>query len=206
MENYKLQSDNFSPADIDQAVKIHRQEIGQGFLSSLGDKALELIFSLAASSDAGVLFLARDESKTICGFLLGTINTGRFYKHFLLTKSVPAMLYLAPKMISIERIRKVMETLLYPSKKDSDRYPDAELLDIAVLKEKQGTGLAQQLFYAFVEHLRQKGIGEFKITTGETLIRAQKFYEKLGACKVASIEVHKGQKTYIYLYQVTPIK
>ena len=50
--------------------------------------------------------------------------------------------------------------------------------------------------------MRGMKIEEFKITTGESLTRAQRFYEKLGAKKDGEVEVHKGQKTYVYRYKI----
>ncbi len=189
--------------DIEQVVCIHRQEIGQGFLSSLGNKALQPIFSLAAENRSGILLIAKDETQGhLCGFLLGTIDTGMFYRDFLLKKSFNAVISFLPKLLSLSKLRKIFETLLYPSKREMRDLPRAELLDIAVLKDHRGGGLAQRLFREFSAGLYELGIEEFKITTGEGLVPAQRFYEKLGATRVATIEVHKGQKTFVYTYRI----
>lgn len=204
MERFTIQKSDFSQETISQIVAIHRKEIGQGFLSSLGDKALQLIFSLAAESESGVLLVARDTAQKdqAGGFLLGTFNTNAFYKDFLLRKSLAAVFGLIPKLLSFERLRKALETLLYPTKEKADDMPQAELFDIAVLKEYQGTGMAQMLFHCFSDTLAERGFKEFKITTGESLVRAQRFYESLGAQIVASIEIHKGQRTLVYVYRI----
>lgn len=203
MNQYVIQSGPFNERDIRQAVAVHRTEIGQGFLSSLGDSTLKLIFSSAANSQSGILLLVKSRpNDEVCGFLLGTTETGKFYKEFLFRKSLRAMLILSPKLLSVIRIRKIVETLLYPIRQVNQNHPNAELLDIAVLKEFQGSGLAQRLFYDFVDILRQRNVNAFRITTGENLIRAQRFYEKLGARKVITIEIHKGQKAYVYTYQI----
>ena len=92
--------------------------------------------------------------------------------------------------------------MFYPSKKEMQILPKAELLDIALLKKYQGRGLAQNLFREFSSSLYEVGIEEFKITIGEDLLQAQRFYEKLGATKSGTIEVHKGQKTLVYIYKM----
>jgi len=108
-----------------------------------------------------------------------------------------------PKLLSLSKIRKIVETLVYPSKNELNDLPKAELLDIAISKEYQGRGLAQILFKEFSACLNEFGIDEFKITTGESLKQAQRFYEKLGAIKIGTIEVHKGQKTFVYCYKIS---
>ena len=204
MARFTVQEAEPNQETISQIVALHRREIGQGFLSSLGDRALQLIFSLATESESGVLLAARDTTQEdqVGGFLLGTLSTTAFYKDFFLRKSLAAVFWLVPKLLSFEKLRKVLETLLYPTKDKADDMPQAELLDIAVSKEYQGTGMAQMLFHRFSDTLTERGINEFKITTGESLVRAQRFYESLGAQKVTSIEVHKGQRTLVYVYRI----
>jgi len=204
MDQYIVQKSGFDPEDIRQIVAIHCREIGQGFLSSLGDKALDLIFSLAIESESGVLLVAKDtaEQGRVCGFILGTTDTGAFYKDFLLKKSFSAVVFLAPKLLSFEKLRKAFETLFYPSRDNLLDLPDAELFDIAVNEQYKGSGLAQLLFREFVIALCCRGVESVKITTGEELTRAQRFYEKLGAEQVASTEVHRGQRTLVYIYDI----
>ena len=203
MDKYFIQEDNITSEDIRDVVELHKQEINQGFLSSLGDKALDLLFLHAAESKTGVLLIAKDKAEgETCGFLLGSLNTGKFYKDFLLKKSFSAFICLIPKLLSPAKIRKILETLFYPTKKNMQNLPDAELLDIAISKERQGTGLAQHLFAEFSNILSKLSIEEFKITTGESLVRAQRFYETLGAKRVKTIEVHRGQKTIVYIYRI----
>jgi len=204
MNKYISKKSDITSEDIEQAGHIHQQEISQGFLSSLGEKALLSIFSLAAEKRTGILLIARDAIQgNVCGFLLGTIDTGKFYKDFLFKKSFFVFINLLPKLLSLSKIRKIVETLVYPSKNELNDLPKAELLDIAISKEYQGRGLAQILFKEFSACLNEFGIDEFKITTGESLKQAQRFYEKLGAIKIGTIEVHKGQKTFVYCYKIS---
>ena len=204
MEKYVIQEENLSQDIISQIVAIHRKEIGQGFLSSLGDKALELIFSLANESNSGILLAVIDTTKRdrVGGFLLGTLSTNKFFKDFLFKKSIAAVFWLTPKLLSFAKLRKVSEALLYPAKGAGVDMPKAELLDIAILNDYYGTGTAQMLFHRFSSILVRNGIEEFKITTGENLKRAQRFYEKLGAKKKSSIEIHRGENTFVYVYKI----
>lgn len=200
---YIIQEPVNSSDFLKNVIRIHRIEISQGFLSSLGDNALALLFSHTSESRFGRLLIAKDAaSGQVVGFLLGTVDTGVFYKDFLCKKGLKAIFVLAPKLLSFEKVRKVFETLFYPTKGALKVFPKPELLDIAVLKEYKGTGVAQLLFKEFSKKLRDIGIEEFKITTGESLVGAQRFYEKLGAEKAGEVEVHKREKTLIYIYRI----
>jgi len=190
--------------ELRQAAQIQIQELPQGFLSSLGEKPLELIFAHVARSPLGIMVLAVEENTgKVVGYVFGSLDTGKLYKEFLLKRTFQAIRYFAPKLLSWQRIKKALETLLYPVKKQSQQDKSgAELLDLAVITSYHGTGVAQQLFKNFVEECRLRGVKAFEIPTTEGLERAHRFYEKMGARRVGSVEVHNGKKTYIYQYNI----
>lgn len=203
MKEYIIRTKDIDRNSIQAAACIHRSEIDQGFISSLGYKMIELIFKHAVESKSGILFVAKEKkSGSVCGFLLGTLNTRSFYKEFILKKSIIAIINIIPNIFSLKKIYMILEILLYPSRNEIKDMPDAELLDIAVSREYQGKGLAQILFRKFAEHLKEKNVKEMKITTGESLFRAHRFYEKLGAKRVGEINIHKGGKTIVYKYYI----
>lgn len=204
VDQFLIKTQNFSVEEINAIVNIHRDQISQGFLTSLGDKALELIFSLAIVSESGVLLIGVDPNNNhnICGFLLGAINTNRFFKDFILRKSIQAVFFLAPKLLSINNLRKAFEAILYPTKNEIQDLPNAELFDLAVKDEYKGTGLAQNLFTKFIMELKKANVKAVKITSGSSLKRAHAFYEKMGAKKISTIEIHKGEDTLIYVYEI----
>ena len=173
-----------------------------GFLTSLNINILRLIHIHAANSKTGILLIAKDEQDNCCGFITGAIDTSMFYKTFIRAKGIQAFIYLYFSLFSIKNVIKIFETLLYPKKKELLNLPKAELLDFAIKKSFRGTGLAQKIYNAFVCKLDENNITDFKITTGEKLIPAQKFYEKMGAKKTTEIVLHKGQKTYVYIYKI----
>lgn len=190
-------------AEQQQLSKIHRNQLKDGFLSSLGENSLNLLFSFAASSDSGLLIVAKSKtSNVIIGFLLATTNTTSFYKEFLRKNLFKALWIVLPKLFSISRIVKLMETLMYPLKHELVEYPIAELLDIAISREYQGHGIATDLFHLMVNNFRLLSINKFKITTGEILKGAQHFYTKLGAVQIDTIQVHKGENTIVYEYNI----
>ncbi|MEW5956400.1 MAG: GNAT family N-acetyltransferase [Chloroflexota bacterium] len=198
-----FKQDRFTPADISQVVALHRREIGQGFLSSLGDKTLALIFSVAADSQCGVLVTAQDRSTgRVYGFVCGATRTGAFYQEFLRRHFLSGLIALAARLFSPSTAGKAMETLLYPTKRTRVDLPAAELLIIAVDDDYKGDGLAQALFYELVKAFNDKGITTFKVVAGANLCRAQRFYQKLGPVQSAPIEVHRGQPSIVYIYTI----
>ena len=200
---YKISE--FTYDEIHQSVRIQIQELAQGFLSSLGEKPLELIFAHVASSRWGILIVAvESEQSQVVGYVFGATDTGQLYKEFLLKRTPAAVIYFLPKLLSWQRIKKAFETLLYPTRKRPEQMqlPKPELLDLAVTQAYQGTGVAQELFRQFVNQCRSRGVTAFQIPTTEGLDRAHRFYEKMGSRKVSTIEVHQGQQTYIYLYEI----
>lgn len=203
MVEYK--ASRITPAEIRQAVRVQLQELSQGFLSSLGEKPLELIFTHVSSSRWGVLVLAVElESCQVVGYVFGTTDTGQLYKEFLSKRTLSAIIYFVPKLLSWRKIKKAFETLMYPAKNPPEKIelPRPELLDLAVIQSYQGTGVAQELFRQLVGQFHNRGVTAFQIPTTEGLERAHRFYEKMGAHKVTTIEVHQGQKTYIYQYDI----
>lgn len=182
---------------------MHRREIGQGFLSSLGDTALGLIYSLAAEGEAGILIAAKaPDSNQVCGFVCGTINTGAFYKAFLQRRFFQGLYYLGPKLLSPHKLFRALETLIYPTRKKVTDLPAAELLIIAVDRAYHGHGVAQGLFQALVQAFRQRGVAQFKVVAGEQLEQARRFYQKQGPGRVETIEVHRGQPSQVYIYDI----
>lgn len=198
-----LKCSGFSRDELHQVVALHRREIGQGFLSSLGDTVLGLIFARAAAGASGSLIAAVDTATgRVCGFVCGAADLGAFYREFLQHHFFSGLFHLAPKLLSPARLGRALETLFYPTQKAVVALPPAELLIIAVDEAYQGQGIAQALFYELAEAFRHKGVTRFKVVAGANLSRTQRFYQKLGPSGVASLEVHRGQPSTVYIYDV----
>ncbi|HEX2862286.1 MAG TPA: GNAT family N-acetyltransferase, partial [Lacunisphaera sp.] len=177
-----------------EVVRLHRQELTSGFLSSLGGRALSLMFEFAAEDSSAILLVAQVEGGRVAGFLLGSVETSGFYRNFLRKKSLRAFLLVAPKLLfSPARVRKICETLLYPTRREVRALPAAELMDRVVDRQIQRQGVGRALFARFAEVMAEKSVGSFRITTGAFLADAHRFYEKMGAVRMSDIEVHAQQ-------------
>ena len=109
---------------------------------------------------------------------------------------------LLPKAIDLNTLKKIFETLKYSKKNEINiLLPKAELLSIAVKEDYQRKGVAKQLFKALVNEFHKMGINEFRIVVGSSLFKAKNFYQKMGCIKVGEFELHKGEKSEIYVFR-----
>jgi GNAT superfamily N-acetyltransferase len=186
--------------DLDVLVDLHRRELRGGFLSSLGPGALKLMFRFAAESPASILLVARRiGQRRPIGFVLGAPDTKAFYRAFIRKSWFRSVIVLGPKLLSPSRVFRILETLLYPQRHVESTLPRAELFDLVVDREEQRSGVGRLLFEGFRTALQRKGELQFRVTTGEALVDAHRFYERLGARHVSNVEVHAGAMTRVYV-------
>jgi len=197
--NILVRNANFS--DCRGVAKIHKECLAKSFLATLGEKFLILLYKTLVEYKKGILLVAEDDGKII-GFVSATTNTSGFYRYFLKKNFIKASFLLLPKAISLNTLKKIFETLKYSKKNEINiLLPKAELLSIAVKEDYQRKGVAQHLFKALVNEFHKKGIKEFRIVVGSKLFKAKKFYQKMGCVKLGEFELHKGEKSEIYVFR-----
>jgi ribosomal protein S18 acetylase RimI-like enzyme len=184
-----------------QIASIHKAEIKEGFLSTLGLSFLSLLYKSLSNSSYSFLIFAEEEGEII-GFICGGIDTNKVMKQFIMRYGIFVIPKLISNFFSLRKIKRILETLFYPVQKVNYNLPKPEILNFCVSNEFQRKGVGKKLFYALIDRFRQIGIDQIKIVTGENQKKAQKFYESLSANKVAEIEVHKGIKSSIYTYSI----
>ena len=185
-------------ADI---ARLHIEEITDGFLTSLGAPLLTRLYDAVNRSSAGFI-LAATVDGAIVGFLCASTDTARVYRQ-VLGRSWPRLLpVLLPKLVNLRTMRRVWETIRYPSRGPRAHLPSAEILNFCVSKRLHRGGVGRRLFSAMEAEFHRRGVGEIRIVTGATQLSAIRFYEKIGADLVGAIEVHGGQESRAFRYAI----
>jgi ribosomal protein S18 acetylase RimI-like enzyme len=192
---------HFTIEELSEVSELHRQEMESGFLSTLKGKLLENLYEFISNDPFSFLIIAKDKDKVV-GYICGTSKIGGLYKRFIKKKFFKALLSLIPNLFSLKVIPRIVETLLYPTKREISSLPDAEIIAFAVRKEYRGTGLAHKLFDEALVCFKRLNVDSITIVTGLNQVAAQKFYEKKGAEKVGLVEVHRGVKSVIYNFRI----
>jgi GNAT superfamily N-acetyltransferase len=151
-------------------------------------------------SDYAVCIIYEKNGK-ILGSVCGAKSVAGLYREFLSKLLLRANPLLLLRILNPKFVRKSLETLLYPAKKENN-LPRAELLSIFVEEKYQGKKVSQELFHKLVEEFRNMGISQFKAVAGINLIKACRFYEKMGGTFHSEIEVHQGDKSRVYVWKI----
>ena len=204
LQNLKIRIANF--LDAKACAKIHQQEIATGFLSQLGIRFLEALYTAMVTSQHALCIVAEDEKGQVVGFVSGCFHVSKFYKEFLVKHGLKVFLILLPQMVKPSVLKKVFETARYPSTAaDTDtaigenNLPKAELLSIAVKQHVRGMGVSQRLAAALFDECAKKEIQSIKVVVGIENIRANKFYEKVGFKLHSNIFVHESEISNVYV-------
>lgn len=186
---------------LDQVAEIHRTEISEGFLATLGSGFLAKLYRALAGSPHAFLLVAT-EGEEVVGFICGGTDTKKVYRSFMLRWGVFVLPSILPSLLSFGRVKRILETLLYPSKEEVAELPKPEILNFCVSSRHQRKGIGRLLFHGLTEEFQSRGVSKIRIVTGESQKSAQQFYESLGAKKVADFEVHAGAGSRVYTFSL----
>lgn len=184
-----------------QVGALHARNLEQGFLSTLGADFLALMYQ-AIDEAAGSVLLVEEHAGVVVGFVSGTSGMAAIYKR-MLHHPVRLAGALAPCVLRPKHLLKMLEILRYAKRSGrSDDLPEAELLSIAVSPAWRGQQVADRLYLRLIEHFSRCGITEFKITVGDALVPAHRFYRRMGAVLAAEVQVHNGERSQVYLHRL----
>jgi len=133
-----------------------------------------------------------------------TTNLSKLYKSVILKRGPLFALLLAGKMLSLERVKRVFETLFYPGRIRKMNLPPAELLSIAVVPEERGKGLGSHLIKKGLQQCQKRGIDKVKVLIGADNRLGNKLYIKFGFELVGQI-VNHGVLSNIYVAQIDSV-
>ena len=140
----------------EQIARLHIEGINTGFISSLGIDFVTALYEAIIQTKTSFGFVTEDDK--VLGFVAFTENIGKLYKSIVMKKGLRFAFILARKMLSLQRIKKVFETLLYPSRIKKMNLPSAELLSIVIAPQARKMGLATQLIKQGFEQYQKRQI------------------------------------------------
>ncbi|MEG2940922.1 MAG: GNAT family N-acetyltransferase [Thermomonas sp.] len=183
-----------------QVAALHAANIDQGFLATLGEPFLALMYRAIDEAPGSVLFVEEEDSR-VRGFISGGTGMGRIYR-CMLRRPVALCVALMPSVTRPSRIGRILDILRYGRQKPAGRLPNAELLSLAIAPEARGSGMAERLYGRLALHFRSAGETAFKITVGDALVPAHRFYTRMGALPTRRTEVHRGQGSTLYVHTI----
>lgn len=189
-----------SRSDYKRVAQLHIENLEQSFLATLGRPFLSELYRAIDICDNAVLIVELRNNQ-IVGFITGGSNMGAVYKNMLSRIWVWAI-PLSLRLLSIKRIKRVIEIMQYSSankNERSDNIPSNELFSIAVASSFRGQGVSTVLYNTLSNYFIKKDIYSYKIIVGNALVPAHRFYTKMGAIPFGDIEIHAGEKSTLYI-------
>lgn len=185
-----------------QVGRLHAENLDQGFLSTLGEKFLFLMYRAIDECDGAVLVIESCE-RGVAGFVSGAESMSLIYRQML--RHWPQLIAsLAPSLLNPVKFWRILEILYYSRLNiEQDGLPRFELLSIAVDPSYRGRGVSDRLYERLIEHCRSLNEPAFKIVVGEALRPAHRFYGRMGAEVVGELCVHGSQRSLIYVQSIS---
>jgi len=197
-----LKEESLSDKELRSVAELHRESIDKGFLSQLGNRFLYILYKAINETDGSRLIVAKHGHEVV-GFVAGTEGLGGVYRTMIKKHTLSVFLSLFPNILYYKNIGKLIELIFHIGGKSSEgAFPASELLSLAVKGDYRREGVARKLVQALIESFRKDCVDEFKIVVGKELREAQRFYERIGAVRNGSLEVHKGAESYIYIMEI----
>lgn len=181
---------------------IHATCINQGFLPTLGERFLSLLYEAIDADPSSALFVEQSDGEVV-GFVAGGRGMGPVYRQMI--KRWPRLLLaLLPVLLNPAKLKRIFEIIWFTHKQKPIQYrQQAELFSIAVLDKARGHGVSDRLYQALEQWFTQQGENVFCIMVGESLAPAHRFYRRMGAVPMAEISVHQGYTSTLYRHDLT---
>lgn len=178
---------------------LHKENISSGFISSLGPAFSRQLYRGIASCSSAFCLVALEDKRAV-GFIAGAESVGKVYKSIILKRGLLMSACLIRFIFSLRTIRKIFQTLLYPSR-TSEEYPPAEVLSVAVAPDARRKGFGSKLMQSALAEFRGRGISAVKVAVAADNEPANKYYRKEGFEKAGIYDSH-GVQTNIYVQKL----
>jgi GNAT superfamily N-acetyltransferase len=190
---------------IRQVAELHAEGLKSGFLSSLGRRFLELLYTAIDESDESVLIVEM-EGDRVAGFITGGNGMRSIYSR-LMRRPLRLTFSLAPNLLSPKKLSGILEVLIKgggasPETSQSS-LPRHELLSMVVASNFRGQGVSEKLYRRLCDYFVAQGAGSFRILVGGQLDTANRFYGRMGAVAATEIYFHGGAVSTIYVQDLS---
>ena len=191
---------DMQPQQVAQVAKLHAEGIARGFISSLGPTFIKQLYRGIVSCPSAFCLVAVDEDRVV-GFLAGAESVGKLYRSLILRRGLLMIGPLLRFAFSPRTIRKIFQTLLYPSHTGKE-YPPAEVLSVVVAADARRRGVGDKLMRAGLKELAHRNISAVKVAVAADNEPANHYYIKEGFEKAGIYDSH-GVQTNIYVRQLS---
>lgn len=188
------------PQQVAQVARLHAEGISSGFISSLGPRFIQQLYRGIMSCSSAFCLVALEQGHVL-GFLAGAESVGKLYRSVILRRGLLMIGPLLRFAFSPRTIRKIFQTLLYPSHTGKE-YPPAEVLSVVVAADARRRGVGDKLMRAGLKELAHRNISAVKVAVAADNEPANHYYIKEGFEKAGIYDSH-GVQTNIYVRQLS---
>jgi glycosyltransferase involved in cell wall biosynthesis/ribosomal protein S18 acetylase RimI-like enzyme len=187
-------------ADAPRLASLHRSELQESFLASLGQTFLTRLYRRIICSRDAFAIVASTDDLPIAGFLAATENTAALYRRFLARDGLVAGAAALPELIRSSR--HVLETLHYGSAPSAPlrKLPAAELLSVAVTPEVRGRGVGRALVNACQLEWARRGVATTRVVVAASNATAIGLYHACGFRPAEGFELHRGERSEVLVW------
>jgi ribosomal protein S18 acetylase RimI-like enzyme len=185
------------PADAGQVAALHVTGIPTGFISSLGIEAVRGLYERILTDKTSLCLVAEQDGQ-IVGFVAFSANLQQLYRTVILSGGWKLVVRTAKLGFSPRRIKKILQTLLYPRRTQRMDLPAAELLAIVVSPECRGRGLAAELVRQGLTNFAEYHVDCVKVMVAQANTAANSLYLACGFELAQTYDSH-GVPSNIYV-------
>jgi ribosomal protein S18 acetylase RimI-like enzyme len=177
--------------DAAAAACLHAEQIGEGFLSTLGPKFLRRLYRRAVRVPGSFLLVVEEDAKTV-GFLAGSTDIGALYRAFIWRDGAAAAFGCGWRLL--RSWRRVMETLRHGTGGGGE---GAELLAVAVDPVVRGRGAGALLVKGFLAEIGRRNQEAAYVVVAAGNVPAIGLYRGAGFQPFKRFELHSGTESLL---------
>lgn len=192
-----MQYRNIQIEESEKLVKIHLESFKGFFLSSLGERFLNVYYKSCLKSSESIAICAVDENENLIGLSVGCKYSKGFHKR-LIKQNI--MSFMIQGIVILVSNPKAIIRLTNNLGKNADKNDDgnyAELLSIGVLPNYNGQGIGKELIKKFEEEAIIRGCTDLALTTDfDENNKVLAFYKSIGYTIYNEFITYPNRKMY----------